>query len=111
MSLSPLVDGGFSTWSEFGSCSKSCGGGIETRHRKCNNPKPQNGGKNCAGALSESRSCNNELCPGKCCDHFLVFPTQVVGALKYKFTVLTEIKKARKKEISKERKKERKKER
>ena len=60
-----IVDGVFSNWSSYGSCSKTCGGGTQTRQRQCNNPTPANGGRNCDGAFNESRSCNNELCPGE----------------------------------------------
>ncbi len=50
------VNGGWSDWS---SCSASCGGG--TRTRSCNNPSPANGGSTCSGAGTES--CNNQSCP------------------------------------------------
>ena len=50
------VDGGFSNWSL---CSKSCGGGKQTR--TCTNPAPQNGGADCVGDLQ--RDCNTQGCP------------------------------------------------
>ena len=59
-----LVDGGWSSWSEWGSCAKSCGQGIKIRNRQCNNPPPQNNGKNCGGMRIESTSCNVKTCPG-----------------------------------------------
>lgn len=57
------VDGGFTEWSEFGACDKSCGGGKQTRKRTCTNPAPANGGKNCEGALEETKACNTDACP------------------------------------------------
>jgi|GEM_PF-4977781 len=55
-------DGGWGTWSGWGACSKACDGGQETRARSCNSPSPANGGLGCAGASSETRSCNNTPC-------------------------------------------------
>ncbi len=31
-------DGGWSSWGKFGSCSRTCGGGVRSRNRQCNNP-------------------------------------------------------------------------
>ena len=52
------LDGG---WSDFGACSKSCGGGTETR--TCSNPAPANGGKDCVG--DGTKVCNTQGCPGQ----------------------------------------------
>ena len=33
------VDGGWSTWSSYSECSRTCGGGVTAQERLCNNPK------------------------------------------------------------------------
>ncbi|XP_047127877.1 uncharacterized protein LOC100200589 [Hydra vulgaris] len=58
------IDGGFSDWSDFSPCTKTCGGGVQTRTRECDNPKPQNGGKDCIGVKIETQGCKNNFCPG-----------------------------------------------
>ncbi|XP_065055525.1 SCO-spondin-like isoform X2 [Rhopilema esculentum] len=59
------LDGGYGSWSNFGSCSKTCGGGTKSRSRPCNNPAPLMGGKDCSrlGSATESASCNTFACP------------------------------------------------
>ena len=55
------VDGVWSRWREWGSCSRTCGGGTKTRERFCKNKK--HGGKDCPGLQSESKDCNTKACP------------------------------------------------
>eukprot|EP00795_Rhopilema_esculentum_P015293 gene15293-6507_t len=59
------IDGGYGSWSKFGSCSKTCGGGTKSRSRPCNNPAPLMGGESCSrlGSATESASCNTFACP------------------------------------------------
>eukprot|EP00079_Xenopus_tropicalis_P024320 XP_012816895.1 PREDICTED: hemicentin-1 [Xenopus tropicalis] len=57
------VHGGFSEWLPWQSCSVTCGQGIQRRIRLCDNPLPANGGNYCQGAETETRSCQNKLCP------------------------------------------------
>ena len=61
------VNGGYSDWKPYGICTKTCGGGVQTRKRTCTNPPPSNGGKDCSGLGPKitSRECNNKGCPGK----------------------------------------------
>ncbi|XP_054713925.1 hemicentin-1-like [Uloborus diversus] len=56
------VHGKWSDWQEWSSCSSSCGDGIQSRQRVCNNPLPKNGGKACIGLSSEVRHCESEPC-------------------------------------------------
>ncbi|XP_053377847.1 SCO-spondin-like isoform X2 [Mercenaria mercenaria] len=57
------VDGTFSEWSTWTSCSASCGGGVRFHTRKCEFPKDTPHGNNCTGAESEQGACNTTLCP------------------------------------------------
>jgi len=60
------VDGGWSDWSQWTACSKSCNGGLRLRHRSCNNPAPSNGGKKCPGQHIGREACNEEECEKEC---------------------------------------------
>lgn len=61
-----LVNGGWSEWEIWGSCSVTCGGGVQTRLRTCTNPSPSSGGVDCQGNNLQSQVCNTNGCPGKC---------------------------------------------
>ncbi|XP_035482470.2 A disintegrin and metalloproteinase with thrombospondin motifs 2 [Scophthalmus maximus] len=56
-------DGGWGTWSSYGSCSRTCGGGVRFRARRCDNPVPANGGRTCFGNSYEFELCSQEECP------------------------------------------------
>lgn len=56
------INGGWSDWSMWSSCSKSCGKGYQTRYRSCNNPTPENGGQICMGGSKEMQECINHSC-------------------------------------------------
>ncbi|XP_060071028.1 hemicentin-1-like [Ylistrum balloti] len=60
-----VVDGSWGTWSNWGTCSLSCGSGIKTRSRICNNPAPQNDGKYCTDPSTSNgeATCNETPCP------------------------------------------------
>ncbi|XP_013402167.1 A disintegrin and metalloproteinase with thrombospondin motifs adt-2 [Lingula anatina] len=49
----------WSPWGDWSACSKTCGTGVATRERQCNN------GPGCQGAGTETRSCTNSqsCCP------------------------------------------------
>ena len=58
------VHGGWDNWSNFGTCSKTCGPGKETRTRTCNNPVPAHGGDECDGDKIEEKNCEIVIpCP------------------------------------------------
>lgn len=57
-------DGGWGLWSNWTACTKSCGGGIQTRKRDCDNPIPEREGRFCEGLGTEVISCNTNHCPG-----------------------------------------------
>ena len=60
----PPVDGGWGSWKSWTACSVSCGGGTQTREKKCDNPRPDHGGSDCPGnAPSDSKQCNTNPCP------------------------------------------------
>ncbi|XP_052703574.1 A disintegrin and metalloproteinase with thrombospondin motifs adt-1-like [Crassostrea angulata] len=59
----PPINGGWAGFGSYGACSKTCGGGTQTRSRTCTNPAPQWGGDNCPGSSTESQACNTNACP------------------------------------------------
>lgn len=59
----PAVDGGWGAWSPWGSCSRTCGGGVQFSHRHCDHPRPQHGGRYCEGQRTRYQSCHTEECP------------------------------------------------
>ena len=61
--LNFIVDGNFSQWSNWTSCSVSCSQGARTRERTCTNPSPVNG-TNCTGNYTDWIVCKEGPCPG-----------------------------------------------
>ena len=59
------VDGKWGKWGNYDKCTVTCGGGTQRKTRKCNNPKPQHGGKDCEGEDYQQAECNNQECPSK----------------------------------------------
>ncbi|XP_048584010.1 A disintegrin and metalloproteinase with thrombospondin motifs 12 isoform X2 [Nematostella vectensis] len=56
------VDGGWGQWSNWSECSRSCGGGVSSSERHCDNPRPMNNGKYCIGKWRKYRLCNVKEC-------------------------------------------------
>jgi len=56
------VDGMWSSWETWSTCSKPCGGGFHFRTRKCDDPPPSYGGIQCQGEDIITEPCNNFTC-------------------------------------------------
>lgn len=70
------VHGGWGEWSNHWSeCSVSCGLGIRTRERECDNPKPKYDGRPCdEKERQDVRYCREQICdPGLIL--YLLFPS------------------------------------
>ncbi|XP_011613507.2 A disintegrin and metalloproteinase with thrombospondin motifs 13 isoform X1 [Takifugu rubripes] len=65
LSSSVVVHGAWSSWSGFSPCSRTCGGGISHRTRKCTNPRPAFGGSDCEGADVEAELCHQQRCENR----------------------------------------------
>ena len=63
-----LVNGIWSLWGVFSSCSTTCGNGYELRKRSCTNPPPRYDGDLCSGESFDIRECINNPCPGNFMD-------------------------------------------
>ena len=58
------MDGVFESWTDWSTCSTTCGGGVTVRTRRCR--APLHGGSNCSGAWRQTDTCNTQPCPGIC---------------------------------------------
>ncbi|KAM9306065.1 SCO-spondin-like, partial [Gastrophryne carolinensis] len=66
--LEPCSESGqWSEWSSWTDCTKSCGEGVRSRTRKCNNPSPLGGGDFCEGRSTEVEPCQHAPCPALNC--------------------------------------------
>jgi hypothetical protein len=64
---SPDIDGGYTKWSDWSACSKTCGKGEKIRERTCTNPTPKGNGKPCEdlGPSLGVEQCQTMECPSK----------------------------------------------
>ncbi|KAH3869415.1 hypothetical protein DPMN_032580 [Dreissena polymorpha] len=60
----PCADGGWSLWQNWSTCTATCGGGLRTRERMCNNPVPSLLGRYCDGSSQMIDLCNKAPCTG-----------------------------------------------
>lgn len=59
------VNGGWSDWSSWSACDKTVCGTVctQTQIRECDNPVPSNGGIECTGETSQTKTADNPACP------------------------------------------------
>uniref|UniRef100_A0A3B3UBZ1 ADAM metallopeptidase with thrombospondin type 1 motif 7 n=1 Tax=Poecilia latipinna TaxID=48699 RepID=A0A3B3UBZ1_9TELE len=75
------VHGGWASWSEWSACSRSCGAGVQSAERDCDNPVPKHRGRYCLGERRRYRLCNTTPCRADWpsfrniqCTHFNTLP-------------------------------------
>ncbi|XP_052099839.1 hemicentin-1-like [Mytilus californianus] len=59
-----LILGGWGNWEPFGDCSTTCGKGVQSFQRKCNNPVPETNEMYCIGGHIQNLECNAITCQG-----------------------------------------------
>lgn len=58
------VDGNWTSWGAWTSCTKTCGQSYRKRSRSCANPPPQYGGSGCVGLNDQVEHCKDKPCKG-----------------------------------------------
>uniref|UniRef100_A0A3P8RV43 Complement factor properdin n=1 Tax=Amphiprion percula TaxID=161767 RepID=A0A3P8RV43_AMPPE len=61
------VAGNWGSWLPWSPCSETCGKGMQSRIRLCNNPPPAFDGPQCEGTDTQTQVCKERPCPGKAC--------------------------------------------
>ncbi|XP_033228893.1 A disintegrin and metalloproteinase with thrombospondin motifs 7-like [Belonocnema kinseyi] len=56
------VNGGWGEWGKTSECSRTCGGGVKSTERECDQPAPSNGGRYCVGERKKYAICNTTPC-------------------------------------------------
>ena len=63
--LCVTVNGGWTEWTLWTTCTKTCGSGSTMRNRTCTNPSTTYGGMDCKGTGDELILCNTNRCLGE----------------------------------------------
>ncbi len=84
--ITTFLDGGWSDWTAWTKCSRTCGNGTQSHTRTCTNPRPSGGGLTCIGIARETQFCNTDPCPiGKFQFYILFILTNNVNKIGIKF--------------------------
>lgn len=57
--------GNWGPWLPWSPCSETCGKGMQSRIRLCNNPPPAFDGPQCEGSDTQTQVCKERPCPGE----------------------------------------------
>lgn len=60
-----VVAGNWGSWLPWSPCSETCGKGMQSRVRLCNNPPPAFDGLQCEGSDTQTQVCKERPCPGE----------------------------------------------
>ncbi|XP_052097131.1 uncharacterized protein LOC127732114 isoform X8 [Mytilus californianus] len=71
LSTSVAGNGVWSKWSDYSTCSVTCGGGVQTKSRMCSNRAPNENGHNCSGNNVDERICNTQNCSNPFTKHYM----------------------------------------
>lgn len=55
------IHGGWSDWTSWTQCSRSCGAGVTISERHCDHPVPASGGNYCVGERRRYKICNIQV--------------------------------------------------
>ncbi|WAR30074.1 FCN2-like protein [Mya arenaria] len=78
----------WSAWEQWAPCPVTCGFGVTSRDRKCNNPAPSLLGQQCDGHDRDWRSCRRRNCPIENC---LDIRDTMTGASSGVYTISTPV--------------------
>ena len=67
-----IVNGGFTSWTNEGTCTRTCDVGQQRQTRACTNPAPAHGGMSCTGDTTRMVNCSIRACAGECLSRILV---------------------------------------